>query len=492
MMLELLSPRQMAAADRAAIAGGVKGIDLMERAGLAVAEEATARFPEGPVLVLAGPGNNGGDGFVAARHLAAAGREVTVMLAGARDALRGDAAEAAARWTGPTHPAALPLPEAGLVIDALLGAGLDRPLAGEMAALVAAMNAHPAPVLAVDVPTGLDGATGQVRGAAVEAAATVTFFRRKPGHLLYPGRALCGPVRLAQIGIPETVLADLGIDTWENGPALWREQVPPPDPLGHKYGRGHALVLSGGMTRTGAARLAASACLRAGAGLVTLGSPREALAVNAAHLTAVMLREVEGDADLAALLEDRRFTAIALGPGLGTGARERGLLRAALAAHQACLLDADALTILAAAPDLLTELAGRAPDCILTPHEGEFRRLFPDLAPGDGHSRLDAARAAARRTSSVVVLKGPDTVIAAPDGRAAINANAPPWLATAGTGDVLAGIATGLIARRIPAFEAAAASVWLHGEAACAIGPGLVAEDLAPALRRPLARLWQG
>jgi ADP-dependent NAD(P)H-hydrate dehydratase / NAD(P)H-hydrate epimerase len=488
-VLELLTPAEMAAADRAAIAGGVPGIDLMEAAGRAVAEAAAATAPEGPVVVVAGGGNNGGDGSVAARLLREAGRDATLLLAADPARLRGDAATAFARWGGPWAKAGPALPAAAVLVDALFGAGLDRDVEGPAAALVAAMNAHPAPVVAVDVPSGLDGATGRVRGAAVEAAATVTFFRKKPGHLLYPGRSLCGRLTLAQIGIPDATLPPLGVRAWENRPPLWRASLPAPEATGHKYGRGHALVLSGPMTRTGAARLAAAAALRAGAGLVTLGSPADALAVNAAHLTAVMLREIADAAALSALLADRRFTAVALGPGLGHGARERGLVLAALAAPQAAALDADALTIFAdESEELFQAIAVRAAATVLTPHGGEFARLFPDLAVAG--ARLAAARAAAARSAATIVYKGADTVIAAPDGRAAINANAPPWLATAGTGDVLTGIVAGLLARGLPAFQAACAAVWLHGEAGAAIGPGLVAEDLAPALRRPLSALW--
>lgn len=488
-MLELLTPAEMAAADRAAIAGGRPGRALMEAAGAAVAEAAAALVPEGPVLVLAGPGNNGGDGAVAARLLAAAGRLVTVLLAGEPVGLKGDAAAAFAAWRGETLPAAPPLPGAALVIDALLGAGLDRPVTGQFAALVAAINAHPAPVLSVDVPSGLDGASGQVRGAAVDADLTVTFFRKKPGHLLYPGRGLCGDVRLAEIGIPETVIRAIAPRLWENAPGLWAAALAPPRATDHKYRRGHALVLSGSMNRTGAARLAAGAALRAGAGLVTLGSPPDALAVNAAHLTAVMLRRIDGAAALAETLGDRRLTSVALGPALGNGVEEQALVAAALGGTQAVVLDADALTAFAGEPEtLFARIKGRAGSVVVTPHDGEFARLFGALR-GEV-CRLDAARAAAALSGAVVVLKGPDTVIAAPDGRAAINANAPPWLATAGSGDVLTGIVAGLLAQGLPGFEAAAAAVWLHGAAGTAAGPGLTAEDLAPALRGPLAALW--
>jgi hydroxyethylthiazole kinase-like uncharacterized protein yjeF len=479
-MPELLTPAEMARADALAIAAGIPGIELMEAAGRAVAEAAAELAPDGPVLVLAGPGNNGGDGSVAARLLGEAGRDATLMLLADPARLTGDAATAFARWAGPARPAAPPLPPAALIVDALFGAGLDRDLAGPAAALVEAMNAHPAPVLAVDVPSGLDGATGRPRGAAVRAASTVTFFRLKPGHLLQPGRSLCGNLRLADIGIPASVLETIAPRAWENAPDLWGRAFPRPDPLGHKYHRGHAVVVSGPPHATGAARLAARAALRAGAGLVTLASPPAALAVNAAQLTAVMLRRIDTPEALAAMLAERRTTACALGPGLGLAAAP-ALVRAALGAPPPLVLDADALTAFADRPDaLFAAIAARPAPVVLTPHGGEFARLFPDLAAAP---RLDAARAAAARAGAVVVLKGPDSVVAAPDGRAAINAIAPPWLATAGAGDVLTGIAAGLLAQGMPPWEAAAAAVWMHGAAGTRAGPGLIAEDLDQALR---------
>ncbi len=489
-MLEILTAAQMRRADALAIAGGAPGMSLMEAAGAAVASAAAALAPEGPALVIAGPGNNGGDGFVAARRLAAEGRETQVMLLGDPARLRGDAAIARDRYAGPVVAAEPGFTGCAVIIDALFGAGLDRPVAGAAAGLVTAMNAAAAPVLAVDVPSGLDADTGAPLGPTVEAAATVTFFRKKPGHLLLPGRERCGAVRLEQIGIPDDVLSEIEITAWENGPALWPEALAAPTAAGHKYSRGHALVISGPMSRTGAARLAAGAALRAGAGLVTLASPADALFVNACHLTAVMLRRVENGPALAETLADPRFTAVALGPGLGVEPETRARVHAALGSGAAVVLDADALTVFEPDPEGLFELiAARSAPTILTPHDGEFARLFADLADAPKSER---ARAAARRSGATLVLKGADTVIAAPDGRLAINANAPAWLATAGSGDVLAGVCAGLAARGLPGFEAAAAAVWLHGAAGDEAGPGLIAEDLASALRPVLARLCGG
>ncbi|MGD1037825.1 MAG: NAD(P)H-hydrate dehydratase [Roseiarcus sp.] len=490
---ELLTPAEMGEADRLTIAGGVPGIALMERAGGAVADEAARLAPSaGRVAVLCGPGGNGGDGFVAARLLAARGYRVSLGLLGERAALRGDAALAAARYDGPVARAeALDLNAADLVVDALFGAGLSRDLDGAALACVEAVNAFARrgrPVLSVDVPSGVDGETGAVRGGAVEATASVTFFRLKPGHLLLPGRALCGRLALADIGTAPSALLAITARTFLNAPAIWRHALPSPGAASNKYSRGAALILSGAAHRTGAARLAARAALRAGAGLVTLASPLDAVLVNAAHSTAVMVAPFEGLAGFAALLSDPRRNAVLIGPGAGVGEETRALVAAALAersaAARAIVLDADALTSFAGdASGLAALIARERRATIVTPHEGESARLFrgrPDIL--DLPSKLARARAAAALLDAVVVLKGADSVVAAPDGRASIGFDLPPDLATAGSGDVLAGFACGLLAQGMPAFEAASAAVWLHGAAARAFGPGLIAEDLPEAL----------
>jgi ADP-dependent NAD(P)H-hydrate dehydratase / NAD(P)H-hydrate epimerase len=489
-MIELLSNAEMAEADRLAIAGGTAGIELMERAGEAVADAVTACLPAASrVVVVAGPGNNGGDGFAAARLLAGRGYRVRVLLVGEAERIKGDAALAAKRWGGPLTPADPEGLAAGdpsdLVIDALFGAGLDRPVDGLPRAMIESMNAQPAPILAVDLPSGISGTSGAVMGTAVKASRTVTFFRKKPGHLLLPGRIHCGPVSVADIGIPASVLAQIAPQTSENLPTLWRESFPIPQLTGHKYDRGHAVVVSGPSWSTGAARLAARGALRAGAGLVTIASPREALAVNAATNLAVMVRPVDGPDELARFLADARLNALAIGPGVGVGEATCELVLAGLAGERAVVLDADAITSFSGHPQRLVEAVqgrrGRA--TILTPHEGEFSRYFGALDTRTKvGSKLERARLAAEVSGTVVVLKGGDTVVAAPDGRAAIAANAPPYLATAGAGDVLAGMAAGLLAQGMPAFEAAAAAVWLHGEAGSAAGPGLISEDLPEAL----------
>ena len=490
----------MAQADQLAIAGGVAGIDLMEHAGRAVAELVATRHPTGSrIVVAAGPGNNGGDGFVAARLLAERGYPVRVVLLGELDRLKGDAALAAKRWSGPVdpaHPSGLGGAPAKIdvIIDAVFGAGLDRPVEGTARALIESMNAQPALVVAVDLPSGINGTSGAVMGVAVKAARTVTFFRKKPGHLLIPGRLHCGTISVADIGIPASVLASIAPKTFENGAALWRASFPVPRHEGHKYDRGHAVVVSGPSWSTGAARLAARGALRAGAGLVTIASPREALAVNAAASLAVMVRPIDGAAELAGFLADRRLNSLAIGPGVGVGATTCELVLASLSGDRAVVLDADAITSFAEKPERLAEalLARRDRATLLTPHEGEFSRYFGALdARTKVGSKLDRARLAAQLTGAVVVLKGADTVVAAADGRAAIAANAPPYLATAGAGDVLTGMAAGLLAQRMPAFDAAAAAVWLHGEAGNEAGPGLIAEDLPEMTPKIYRRLFE-
>lgn len=488
-MIELLSNAEMAEADRLAIAAGAPGIELMERAGAAVAAAVAERSGgDTSVVVVAGPGNNGGDGFVAARLLAERGYAVKILLLGELSRLKGDAALAAKRWTGAVVAASTEqLAGADIVIDALFGAGLDRPVEGPARALIEAINARGVPVVAVDLPSGINGTSGAVMGAAVQASHTVTFFRKKPGHVLLPGRLYCGTIGVADIGIPATVLQRIGAKTWENVPALWRAQIPLPRITGHKYDRGHAVVLSGPSWSTGAARLAARGALRAGAGLVTIASPREALAINAAANLAVMVRPVDGAGELTEFLADRRLNAVALGPGLGVGEPTCELVRAALAGDRAVVLDADAITSFAGDPQRLARalLARPGKATILTPHEGEFSRYFNALDNRTkAGSKLERARRAAALCGAVILLKGGDTVVAAPDGGAAIAANAPAFLATAGAGDVLTGIAAGLLAQGMPAFEAACAAVWLHGEAAAVFGPGLISEDLPEALPR--------
>lgn len=483
---ELLTVAQMYRADAGAVERGVSSLDLMERAGAAVAEAVNIRWPEGRVLVLCGPGNNGGDGFVAARLLADAGRHVQLALLGDCDDLTGDAAINAQRWTGvvqPLDPALLG--EADVVIDALFGAGLSRDLDGVPRTIVEQLNALSMACVAVDVPSGVQGDTGQVLGLAPQAEITVTFFRRKPAHLLYPGRALCGEVYVADIGIPEAVLEGIAPRQWENSPALWGADFPVLSIASHKYTRGHAVV-AGGRDLTGAARLASHAALRTGAGLVSIASPPDALAIYRSDRPSVMVREVPDLAAFAAMLEDTRIRAVLVGPGSGVSDETRDNCLAALGAQAACVIDADGISVFADNPRrLFAAISDNESGVVLTPHDGEFARLFDDSES----DRLGNARDAAQLSGAVVILKGADTVIAAPDGRAAINTNAPPELGTAGSGDVLGGIVLGLLAQGMEPFEAAAAGVWLHGACGAAFGAGLIADDIADMLPKVLEQL---
>lgn len=466
---ELLTPEEMAVADAASPGLGVPGPVLMANAGRAVARAVRARFRPCRTLVLCGPGNNGGDGYIAARLLAQDGWPVAVAAL-APPRAGSDAAWAAAQWHGPTAPfTAAEAARASLVIDAVFGAGLSRDVDGLVADT---LRASPR-VAAVDVPSGLDGANGAIRGFAPQAALTVTFFRLKPGHLLLPGRELCGDVVLADIGMPAAVLDQVRGKTFANLPELWK--LPRPARESHKYSRGDITVL-GSVTMTGAARLAAGAARRAGAGMVTIAA-RGGGDVYRTGSPGLLVNE----APLAELLRDARRQVWVCGPGLGVEAA-RAALPALIAARRTVVADADAFSAFAGDPDAFRGAT------VLTPHAAEFARVFGlagDRRPAG--ERLGAARTAAARTGAVVLLKGNDTIVAAPDGRAVINASAPPWLGTAGAGDVLSGIIGGLLGQGMAAWEAAAAGAWLHGQAATLAGPGMVAEDLLPALPRAIA-----
>jgi NAD(P)H-hydrate epimerase len=484
----LLSVPQMAEADRRAAADGTSGIVLMERAGEAVVRAIRQAYRPCPVAVLCGPGNNGGDGFVVARLLAAAGWPVRLGLLGARGALKGDAAHHANLWTGAVEPLGVGLlDDAGLVVDALFGAGLSRPVAGEAARILYGAAEAGMPVVAIDTPSGVAGDTGADLGA-IRADLTVTFERAKPGHFLLPGRRLCGRLVVAPIGIGDATVNEVTASAprcWRNDPAWWAGLLPALTVDSHKYTRGHALVL-GGWPMSGAARLSARGAARIGAGLVTVAVPDAGFPVYATALTSIMVRMRSDPAALGEMLADKRFTAFLCGPGAGMGQATQDDILALLGTGRAVVIDADGLTSFAETPGTLFD-AIKGP-AVMTPHEGEFKKLFGHLGL-DGADKLARARAAAETSGAVIVLKGADTVVAAPDGRAAINDNAPPNLATAGSGDVLSGFILGLLAQGMPAFEAAAAAVWLHGAAAASFGPGLISEDLPdllPAVLRAL------
>lgn len=476
MSREIITVAEMRAIDAAAALAGVPTRTLMENAGRAVAEAIMQRFTPRPTAVLCGPGNNGGDGWVAARVLRDAGWPVWVETLAPREALVGDAADAASAFDGEVYPVSPDNPMAELFVDALFGAGLSRPLEGHAARLARALPAGR--VVSIDVPSGLDGDRGAPLGeACFSAALTVTFVRKKPAHVLAPGRGYCGEVVAADIGAPDAAVAGQDIRLWENDPALWT--LPWPDLEAHKHARGHVMVASGGFGRSGAARLAARGALRSGAGLVTVLAPADATAENAAQLTAIMLREASSESAFAEAA--RMAQSSVIGPGFGLESAHYERLCAAIDAKPRgpIVLDADALTLLAPLTHALD------PRDVLTPHVGEFRRLFPGVLSNSA-SRIHAARSAAAYARCVVLLKGPDTVIAAPDGRAIVNTEASPFLATAGAGDVLAGIIAGLIGQGMESLAAAAAGAWLHGRAAQALGPGLIAEDLPEILPQVL------
>jgi hydroxyethylthiazole kinase-like uncharacterized protein yjeF len=447
----VLTPAAMRAAEAAAIAAGCPALTLMERAATAAAA-AIRQFAQ-PVLVLCGPGNNGGDGYGVAVALQAAGWPVCV----AADAMpRSEpAATMAARWTGPVVPPASAAP-APLVVDALFGTGLARPLDPASQAALDRMRGA-ALVVALDIASGLDAGTGTVLGRPLPADLTISFGAAKPGHLVGAGPGLTGRLVVADIGVPV---------------ASRISEVQPPRRVAagrdtHKYARGWVLVVGGQTRQGGATGLTALAALRSGAGAVTLVG-------RLAPALAIMLRT---DAEAMAQLDDPRLGCVAVGPGMRPDVRGRGWLARLRACKTPLVIDAGGLDLLDAGPV--------GPPAVLTPHAGEFARLFGPV----GDDPLAAVAAAAARTQAVVLLKGPATIIAAPDGRIAINSHATPWLATAGSGDVLTGIIAALVAQGLPLFEAAQVGAWLHGDAGLRLGPGLIADDLVATMPAVLAGL---
>ncbi|NOT40036.1 MAG: NAD(P)H-hydrate dehydratase [Alphaproteobacteria bacterium] len=485
---EILTVAEMNEVDRLVVSSGVTTLTLMENAGRKVANEIAKRWPACKTMVLCGPGNNGGDGFVVARHLQARGYKVEVVTVGDHSTLKPDAAAMAKEWTGPMRrfDPAKPV-HSELVVDAVFGAGLSRGLEPELSQLFEDIEMADVPTVAIDVPSGICGDRGAFidGGQPWTAALTVTFFRRKPAHVLYPSRKHCGEIVCVDIGIPDGILNALS-DIATHRRTVSFENVEPPlpklrDPAAHKYNRGHCVVVSGPASATGAARLAAHSALRVGAGLVTVAGEAAAIPVLSSSLTAIMVRETSMPAALHTLLEDKRYNAVVIGPGNGVGQATRDRVAVALSSLASTVLDADALTSFAETPDALVKLL--TPRCVLTPHEGEFERIFPNLLK-QSPNKIEAARIAAQRAGAVVLLKGADTVIANPDGTTVVNTNAPPDLATAGSGDVLAGIIGGLLAQGMTPFDAARTGAYLHGLCGRIAGPGLIAEDLADHLPR--------
>lgn len=482
--LELLTCDQMYRADALAMDAGKSGQVLMENAGQGIAREIMSRFDRRPTTILCGPGNNGGDGFVVARVLNDAGWPIRVGLLGTVGALKGDAAAMAGAWEGKTEALSTELLDGcDLVVDGLLGAGISRDIEGVAGAVIDEINEKRLDCVAIDIPSGVHGDSGAIMGTACKALLTVTFFRKKPGHVLMPGRECCGETVVIDIGIRPNVLREIAPKGCENGPDLWAQKFPWPELGSHKYARGHAVVVSGSLAKGGAARLGARGALRIGAGLVTIACPPDGIIAHAAQVNAVMTSAYN---DLGEILADQRKNAVLLGPGNGVGEKTKSEVIAALSARDRCVVDADGLTSFERDPGTLFDRLG--PNCILTPHEGEFARLFSDITAAD---KVTRACAAAGRCGAVVVLKGADTVVASPDGTYSVNTSASPFLATAGSGDVLAGMLVGLLAQGMDAFDAACAGVWLHGTAAKRFGPGLIAEDIPELLPSVLAELGE-
>lgn len=489
-LLELLTAEEMSRAEQLAAASGLSTLTMMENAGRGVVEEVVRRYQRGSrVVVLCGPGNNGGDGFVAARYLRERGYQVRLALNGRQEDLKRDPKEMARRWDEAIEPMTpQSLEGAQIVIDAIYGTGLRSDIGGVVAQVIEGTAERGLPVISVDIPSGIDATSGALKGVAFKATSTVTFFRRKTGHVLLPGRLYCGDVRTVDIGIAAAVLAEVTPRTFANDPDFWLRYFPKLRVDGHKYDRGHAIVVSGPMESTGAARLSAGTALRAGAGLVTLATSKSAFYINAAQLTAVMVAPYDGPDGLSSLLSDPRITAVLIGPGAGRDPEVKELVRGVLASDAVAVLDAEGITAFQGAPaELFHYIKSRPAPTVMTPHEGEFRKVFPELS--SERSKLERARRAAATSGAVIILKGADTVVAAPDGLSIVSENAPPWLATAGSGDVLAGLVTGLIAQGMAAFDAAAAAVWMHGEIGVIFGPGLIADDMANLLPGVFQRL---
>ncbi|MCT6823461.1 NAD(P)H-hydrate dehydratase [Bartonella apis] len=486
--VELLTPEEMGNADHlAATLNREDSFKLMERAGQAIADIVLNDYRQcRTIAVLCGPGNNGGDGYMAAHILKSHGFEPTIFALGTPRA-GSDAEKAAALW-GAKHLAfdnfSSPQ-DFDVVIDALYGAGLDRPLEQSLQEKLKRLNESGIPVIAVDLPSGVFGQNGAIKGEAVKASTTVTFFRLKPGHVCYPGRLQCGEIRLADIGIPEKVLETIKPTRFINFPSLWLKNWPELDYDTHKYRRGHAVVFSGHQSSTGAARLAAHAAARSGAGLVTIVSPEDALLVHEMHLTSIMLKEMGSDTEILDFLENRKVRSVILGPAFGSLERALSIIKVVLLKSKifTLVLDADALTAMAGKGEEIFALIKQSPvNVILTPHEGEFQRVFPSVAHMEDLSRIEKAAKAATVSGSVVVYKGADTIIASPDGRLAVNVNGTPFLATAGAGDVLSGIIGGLSAQKMLPFEAACAGAFLHARCAEHFGHGMIAEDIVSAI----------
>lgn len=484
----LLSVEEMQNTDRAAIASGIMGKTLMENAGLAVFKHIRSHFARGAVVVLCGAGNNGGDGFVVARLLKQSGWDVSLVLFANRYELTGEASDMADKWISEADGEIIESKNidfigVDIVVDAVFGTGLNRPMADEVVKIFKSIPEIP--IVSVDIPSGIDGNTGRILGYARAAHSTVTFCRKKIGHLLYPARGLCGTLVLADIGIEDDHIPSSTDSVLENDGEQWLSVFKKDEVQTHKFKRGY-VVIAGAEVMTGATRLAARAAQRAGAGYVVIASPEKASTLYRVSLSSVVVTGYRDTTGFSTILGDERATAFLIGPGMGYafGAQERVLATLKLA--KPTVLDADALSLFEGSSDLLfNKIRG---SCVMTPHEGEFAKLFPDVY-SQNIGKLEQARLAAKNSNAVIVFKGPDTIIASPDGRAFINSNAPSSLATAGSGDVLAGIVTSYLSQGNQPFEAAAAAVWLHGELGNQCGQGTIAEDLIDQIPKLLSKI---
>ncbi|MGN7661408.1 MAG: NAD(P)H-hydrate dehydratase [Anaplasma sp.] len=439
--------------------------DLIRRAGAAVVRELVRHFSRQPVVILCGPGNNGRDGAVVAKFLRSTGWQVRVLEFSRRGGVAGG--------VGSETLDGFSISEK-IVVDAIFGIGLSRPVVGDILRVIEWVNASDKCVVSIDIPSGINSDTGEVMGIAIKSDLTVTFSCLKFGHVISPGRYYSGRICVKDIG-----LEIFGPHAFRNSPSLWRELIPIPDYKSHKYNRGYAVVCSVGMRSVGAVKLATLGALRIGAGAVAVACEDSEIALYAGSLTAVMYKTYEE------AFCDSRVTALLIGSGgdvLDQYLKEKVL--AVLNLDKKCVLDAGAISVFQDDVDvLLSHISGRS--VVMTPHEGEFKRIFPGLSG----SVVERAKSAAEMSGAIVVLKGHDTVIAAPDARVVVNNNAPSSLATVGSGDVLAGIITGLISTGMPEFFAACCGVWIHGECGKRHAFGLIADDIIQRIPKELGIL---
>jgi len=479
-IIEILTSEQMYRADLLAVKNGISSYQLMGNAGKCITREIIKKCRKGRALILCGRGNNGGDGFVVARLLSARGWPTQVGVLRSLKGIKNDALRASKEWKGTTFELSLTqlkkrIRGCSVVVDALFGIGLNRPVKENIKGLINVVNKSKIPCISIDIPSGIDADSGKMLGTAIRADATVSFFRPKLGHFLFPGREYTGNLTIADIGIPDSAIQKIKPTIFLNGPELWGKKFPWPSYRDHKYSRGHALIV-GGEEMTGAARLAARACLRTGSGLVTIVANRSSSRIYKMEMPEILSVVADHVNDLKKVISDRRKNVFLIGPGIGVSGSTLKKVLLLLSKKRPCILDADAISAFSRSPTKLFKSV--FPRCVLTPHEGEFARLFPKIAKRKNINKVTKCILASSDANGIVLLKGPDTVISRPDGLSVVNCNAPPTLATAGSGDVLAGIITGLIAQGMDSFNASVAGAWIHGEAANLFGPGLVADDL--------------